>query len=420
MRRLRDRRARYAAIGAFAVALQVAGAAAAPTLGVRPAPLSSQGFVGVNVDGPLVTPRDRVDLGAQMDLMVRNGVESIRVAFSWAEAQPYAQMADVPAGQTANFVDVDGVPTDFSATDRVVALAAARGLRVLPTVIYAPRWDARPNAHGLATPAKVAPYADYLTALVDRYGPRGTFWTNDRPRLPIRSWQIWNEPNLPFYWPQPSTTGYLKLLGAAHSAVDRADPGAQVVLAAITNFSWQYLAQIYRGGGRNLFDVIAANPFTATPRGVIEILRLVRQTASRFGDATKPLLATEVSWTSARTACECAVYDWDTTNAGQARRVAEALPLLAANRKALRLTGFYYYTWMGDQAKLRYDFNFAGLLGYRHGRTMVKPALATFALAALALEHCASKGRVASSCGRGRTHIGARLAGRRAPRSPAA
>ena len=45
----------------------------------------------------------------------------------------------------------------------------------------------------------------YLAALVERYGPDGTFWTDhpELPKHPLREWQIWNEPHLPAYWDAP-------------------------------------------------------------------------------------------------------------------------------------------------------------------------------------------------------------------------
>jgi hypothetical protein len=358
------------------------------------------GFVGMNAGGPLLSPTDHIDLARQLDMMVRAGVETIRVVFSWSDAQPYPIEAGVPPAQASEFGDAGGVPTDFSTTDEIVGLAAQRGLRVLPVVLYAPRWDARGNPSGVPTPARTAPYGSYLTALVERYGPHGTFWGHGGPRLPIRMWQIWNEPNLAYYWPQPSVAGYVRLLRAAHAAIKHADPGASVVIGAITNWSWQYLAEIYHRHGRGLFDVVAVNQFTSSPGRLMEILQLVRQTLDEFGDRSTRLLATELSWTSARTSCECAVFDWDTTAAGQAREVAAALPLLAADRTSLRLAGFYYYTWMADESQLEYDFSFAGLLGFSHGAVVAKPALAAFTRAALALEGCVRKGRTVTSCRR--------------------
>ena len=90
-----------------------------------------QGFVGVNVDGPMLGPDTTVDFGNQLKTMVTNGVQSIRVAFNWAAAQPYKTDADVPADRTSQFTDVGGVPTSFQITDMIVGDAARERLTVL-------------------------------------------------------------------------------------------------------------------------------------------------------------------------------------------------------------------------------------------------------------------------------------------------
>ncbi len=124
-------------------------------------------FVGINASGPLLGAN--VNLGQQLDQMVASGVETVRVVFDWAAAQPYASLSDVPADQQNDFVDVGGIPTDFATTDEMVGLAAQRGLTVLPTVLYAPSWDQGMNPGGRAAPpARTGPYANYVTALIDR------------------------------------------------------------------------------------------------------------------------------------------------------------------------------------------------------------------------------------------------------------
>ena len=64
--------------------------------------------------------------------MVRAGVESVRLSFYWAPMQPFASWEQVPPGERAQFRNAAGVPTDFRATDRIVQLAAERGLALLP------------------------------------------------------------------------------------------------------------------------------------------------------------------------------------------------------------------------------------------------------------------------------------------------
>jgi hypothetical protein len=340
------------------------------------------GFVGVDAGGPLFN--DGVNLGQQFSTMVADGVQSVRVVFNWAQAQPQ-----------------QGGPIDFSATDKVVALAASRGLTVLPTVLYAPGWDAGKNSSGgLPPPAQTVPYANYLIALIDRYGPHGTFWSSHHPKRPIRMWQIWNEPNLSSYWPQPFAKSYVNLLRTAHTAIKRADPGAKVVLGALTNTAWKYVGQIYKiAGARKLFDVVAVNGFTSTPANVITFLQLMRRALNRLGDPNKPLLATELSWPSSLGKVKPR-RDWDTSEHGQASDVAELLPMLAAHRAPLHLAGFYYYTWVSQQSNPgRDDFNFAGLSNYvSAGKITAKPALLAYRSSALALEHCRRKGAQATSC----------------------
>jgi hypothetical protein len=331
--------------------------------------------------------------------MAQAGVQTVRVAFSWATAQPYPNWSAVPPGQAGQFVDIGGVPTRFAITDEVASLAALYRLRLLPVVLYAPSWDAAHSATGaLAPPARPTPYANYLTALIDRYGPEGTYWGVYGTRDPIRQWQVWNEPNIPYYWGQPSEAGYADLLRAAHAAIVEADPGAKTVLAGITNDSWDWMKRFYREPGiRSSFDVAAVNPFTSTPADVMSILSRVRKVMNAAGDRRKPMVITELSWTSAH-GVPGSHFDWDTTPAGQARDISAVLPLLAADRARLRLQGFDYYTWIGNESQRNSDWNFAGLFRDVLGRGQAKPAYRAFLQAVHALEGCPGVARAPMAC----------------------
>jgi hypothetical protein len=350
-----------------------------------------RGFVGVNIDGPVLTPEGGVAMPDQFGLMRSSGAQSIRVIFGWSAAQPYASWANVPAGQQGGFVSgAGGIPTSFAATDQIVSLAAARGMSVLPIVMNTPSWDALPRSGaGLPRPRDDGLYGKYLTTLIGRYGPRGSFWRQypGLPRRPIRNWEIWNEPDIVGFWPtQPFARSYVALLSAAHSAIRRADPGGRVVLAGVPNFSWQVLKSIYRvRGARRLFEVVDVHPYTKRPAGVIEILRRVRVSMMRGGDSGKPIIAAETGWPSSLQQTPHR-FDFETTPAGQARNLRALLPLLAANRKALGLIGFYWYTWMGAESPGAYPFSFSGLLAFHNGQVSAKPALAAFAQTARAIE----------------------------------
>jgi hypothetical protein len=398
------RRARLAAL----VVLLLAGLAVLPSAALarngqnNPGPRVPQGFVGVNIDGPMVVPGTPINLGRQLNTMVASGVETVRIAFSWATAQPYPSFALVPPGSN-QFTDVGGVPTDFTATDAIVGQAARRGMSVLPTIVYAPLWDATPNPNGVETPTSPGPYAAYCAALVHRYGPNGSFWSQNPgiPKVPVRMWQIWNEPNLAYYWSQPFAKSFVGLLRPAHNAIKQADPGAKVVLGALTNLAWVAIGQLGHAGADNLYDVASVNGFTKYVANVVVYLRLVRQAMDRTGVGRKPLLATEISWPSAKGQRTQQQFDWDVTQSGQAHNIAQLLPLLRSARKSLKLAGFDYYTWMGDESPPHsLAFDFAGLVKDVNGTVFTKPALGAFRTAALALENCARKSSLATKCAR--------------------
>ena len=362
-----------------------------------------EGFVGTMIDGPVLGRY--VNLGHEMSTMVASGVESARTVFSWQAAQPFPDWSSVPGSQYSRFENVStDVPTDFSRMDRVVEAAAEHGIALAPVVIDTPYWDADSIGRH-KEPLRTGPYADFLTVLIQRYGPGGTYWYDHpyTPILPIRVWQVWNEPSGYYYWDRhPFAPSYVSLLRAAHDAIKQADPGAGVVLAGFPNRSWESVRQIYQvRGARRLFDAVAVHPYTAQPSGVITILERVRAVMDSFGDRSKPMFATELGWPSSQ-GLGHPKLTFATTPQGQAERIAQLLPMLGSERQRLGLAGFDLYTWMGSEHRGNYAFDFSGLESfgtYTH-RVAAKPALRAFRQAALALERCAVKASVATGCAR--------------------
>jgi hypothetical protein len=342
-------------------------AALAALLVAAPAQARSvpKGWLGVHVDGPMT------DLGDQFmpewDLMAASGAETVRVAFDWRTAQP-----------------AEGGPIDMRTTDAVVAAAAQRRLPVLPVVHRTPDWAAaRPAAGHASAPRGTAAYAGYLTALAGRYGPQGSLWAErpELPRMPIRAWQIWNEPNLNLFWaPQPFAKRYVALLKASRRALRAADPGAKVILAGLPNISWVALRQIYKAGGRGSFDAVALHPYTRTPANIIRLVRLARRETRRFRDRRVPIWLTELSWTSSRGKAR-GLPGLVTDERGQAARLGAALPRLAKVRKKYRIEKVIWYTWISREES-RNPFNWSGLRRVRGDRIVSVPALTAFRRAA--------------------------------------
>ncbi len=404
---LRARRRNWGRLTVCAVMLLLvipAAVSARPRKPAKPAPVPP-GFVGMVIDGPLYPVTEPpLDMATQLDSMVATGVETMRATFDWSSAQPYQNFSQVPNDELSRFTDIGGVPTDFTQLDQFVGLAAQRRMSILPTVLDAPKWDRINDTRSLIDrPRTDGPYASFLKALVQRYGPNGSFWRLNPGvvKVPIRQWQIWNEPNIRAFWSaQPYAKTYVSLLKAAHSAIKSADHGAKVVLAGFPNFSWIALKRIYAvKGARSLFDIVAVHPYTKQPSGVITILTKVRQTMTAAGDGRKPMIADEISWPSSRGQTPHNTgFDFATTAAGQARNIAAILPMLGQDRLRLRLQAFYYYTWIGSEQRNALAFDFAGLLKLTSGKVSEKPAFRAFRQAALALERCRQKGTVATRC----------------------
>ena len=320
------------------------------------------GFVGSTVDAGLFAPAS-FDIDRETSLMVEAGIESVRIPIQWSHAQPYASWHDVPAEDRSRYVDVAGVPTIFELPDRLIAAAATGRLRVLPVITTAPGWAAKkPGAHG-SPPADARDYAVFMEAVVRRYGPGGSFWagTPDLQRLSIRSWQVWNEPNLKVHWDDSTwAPGYVALLRAARAAIRRADPGARIVLAGLPNRSFRDIAQIYRRrGARKLFDVAAVHSYTSHPSGVVKLLKLVRTTMRRYKDSRKPLMMTEFGWPSSR-GKTTGLHGFETHRARPGEQAARPHPAAVEVAPAPAPTGCLPPHLGGDRVPRRVHVQFLG------------------------------------------------------------
>jgi hypothetical protein len=334
-------------------------------LALVPAAASAQrlpaNFFGVMINGPLDSPN--ADLMAEEGVMRQAGVQSQRVPFNWDLIQR----------------DPNAAP-DWSQVDRKVLAAAANGMSVLGLVLGSPPWASTHPNIPLSPPKDPGTYANFMRLCIARYGPFGSFWTEhpEVPATPIRDWQVWNEPNLSDYFSvQPFAKPYVRLLRAARKAIKSADPGATVVMAGLANFSWRALAQLYKAHVKGLFDVAAVHPFSGHPANSVKIVKYNRRVMVRYHDARKPVWLTELTWPSAKGKTKN-IHGWETTEAGQAKRLTTGYRLYIKERKKLRLQRIYWYTWAGyDTPPNSFDYS-----GLRHstpdGVFTSKPALSAF------------------------------------------
>ena len=172
-----------------------------------------------------------------LDACRRAGASVLRISFSWSEMEP----------EPGRY--------DFAFWDKVVPMAVDEyGLRLIPYVCYTPGWaSSEPDSDAVWTtpPKDLAAFGRFVGALVDRYKGR------------IRSWEIWNEPDIPEFW-TGSTQQYAALLAEGSRAVRRADPTARVVLGGIARRP-EFLRELLRDEGVSpLIDVVNCHSYFET------------------------------------------------------------------------------------------------------------------------------------------------------------
>jgi hypothetical protein len=237
---------------------------------------------------------------------------------------------------------------DFSEYDAYVTAVSRAGMDVLPILFTPPGFRAAGGpARGTYPPDDPEDMGVFAARLVRRYGPDGAFWAAnpDVPKHPIRAWQVWNEPNLPVYWPSgPDPEQYVKLLSAVHDAIKRADPDAVVVSAGLSESRQgiafaDFVRGMFDAGAGDILDVFALHAFAHDAAGSIGAAETARRLLSELG-SDAPIWITEVGWASGGPASPFTVGP-----NGQAERIRAALETLFRRRKELGLHGVIYFNW---------------------------------------------------------------------------
>lgn len=342
----------------MALAALLACALPAAAIAKRTVP---RGFIGSNWSFE-ITESSEATKEIAWDQMAAAGVESQRLLFNWHDAQ------SVPDG-----------PFDFSRTDADVTRALEHRMEVLPIVAAAPAWGRRGDPDN-APPSDPKDYARYLTALVGRYGPDGTFWTQhfELPKRPIRAWQIWNEPSRNYQWTIPKgekwAPGYGELLRVSYRAIKKADPGARVVIAGLPNRSWRALQRLYdEGDVKGYFDVGSVHPYTLQEHGVLTIVKNYRRVMDEHGDGKKAIRVTEMGIPASK-GRDPGDFPLKTDDAGQIKFLRQSYEDLIANRKRLHVTRVNWFTWASSYDGKNFDYS--GLVAYKpkgEGASSMKP-----------------------------------------------
>jgi hypothetical protein len=302
----------------------------------------------------------------QFQRLGNGGVESVRIPVGWADLQPQS-----------------GGQINWGGVDEVVEKAARAGLDVLPTITGAPTWAVPiasvPGGGGSKAPARLpvkgaaaTAWSALLSEAAARYGPNGTFWASHPgvPVKPIRTWQIWNEPNFKYFVVKPNPAEYGKLVKLSNSALKSVDSGAQVVLAGLfsqpkgaryvrvvqgkkkvvnaTNvnyFASYFLEQMYKAnpGIKSKFAGVSLHPYTGSWKYLTPEIEEVRKVLTANGDGRKGLFITEIGWSSGPPKSD-GTNGFAKGPAGQARELKLSFRLLRAKQRAWRIQRVYWFS----------------------------------------------------------------------------
>src|SRR5256885_4204304 len=232
--------------------LVITGSAAASTWTTPPVD-----FFGINVnrlfnDG---LPADVVD--RQLDVVKRSGVSVARTDAMWAYVQP----------QQPNLLIGDA----WTETDRRMTALVSHHIEWQPILDYTPKWQQTISGDDKSAPKSNDAFAQFASAFAGRYGPGGSFWTGhpELPYLPVRSYEIWNEPNGTFWTPQPDPADYADLFVRAADAIHATDPGATVMIGGLVDDGGAFLRSMFalRPNVAGRAGAIAHHPYAPTWAG---------------------------------------------------------------------------------------------------------------------------------------------------------
>jgi hypothetical protein len=306
--------------------LAVVALAGAPEAVARPAP---PGFVGISPQGALDERDHR--------LMAEAEVGSIRQPLYWAEVESVSPVFAEP---------------NWGVFERSVALAAAHGIRILPFAWGSPQWVSRDLWLEPLSRWQLRAWASFLRRAVDRFGGGGSFWEEnpDLPYLPIRRWEVWNEPNIVTFG-RANPESFARLVRVSGRTIHRADPGAEVILGGFFGrplqvppnvSSGDFLSRLYRARRvKRHFDGVALHPYVADANAMRPQIRNLRRVMRVHHDAATPLYVTELGWGS-----DSFESRWERGLDGQARELHRAFSMLVNHRRSWRIGGVWWFSWV--------------------------------------------------------------------------
>ncbi len=198
--------------------------------------------VGVNIH--FVTGHQK-----DLDLIQAAGFKFIRMDFGWTATEK----------QKGEY--------DWSGYDELLRNLDARGIRPVFILDYSHGLyeetvtNVNPVTHQVHRtvaspqhPESVAAFARWAAAAARHYHGRQIIW------------EIWNEPNIGFWSPEPNAEQYADLASVTAKAIRPAEPTATIVAPASSTFPWPFFETLFKSGVLEYLDAVSVHPYRGRDR----------------------------------------------------------------------------------------------------------------------------------------------------------
>ncbi|MDG3006930.1 cellulase family glycosylhydrolase [Paludisphaera mucosa] len=216
-----------------------------------PPPVVPEGF-GVNIH--FTDPA-----AGEMERFAEGGFKWVRMDFHWEG------------------VEREPGKYDFSAYDRLVGHLDKVGARAYFIFDYGHRrYDEGLSPH---TPEGRAAFAAFAKAGAAHFKGRKVIW------------EIWNEPNISFWKPQPNADDYAKLANETARAVHAGDPDAFIMAPASSAFPWDFFETLFASGILEHIDAVSVHPYREShPETAAEDYGRLRSMIARYASPGRRML----------------------------------------------------------------------------------------------------------------------------------
>ncbi|QNN24149.1 glycoside hydrolase family 5 protein [Planctomycetales bacterium ZRK34] len=220
-----------------------------------------------------------------LDLIAAAGIKVVRMDFTWAG------------------IERTKGEYDFSAYDELTANLLKRGIQPLYILDYSNKLyeevstdkRGRKRVNAPTKDETIEAFAAWARAAVDRFKDKGIIW------------EIWNEPNIGFWHPEPDVEMYNKLAHATCKAIREVDPDAIIVAPGTSRLPMDYLEKVFASGLLAEIDGVTVHPYRhrgVPPETVEPEYRELRKLIDKYAPEGKkgmPILSGEWGYTTAET-----------------------------------------------------------------------------------------------------------------------